>query len=121
MAVSCSAMTARSASGKSSRARRATLRTCSISIATLAGASGSNLWGRERFALEWPLYLARPDALYAHARTDCLAFLDHPNALQVRVESPLAGAGNLLTDATEVLGLTAVGLLVADNRLLAAN
>src|SRR5579885_1496892 len=100
MAVSCRAKTARSASGRSSRASRATLRTSSMSIRTLVR---SDLRCRHRLALDRPLDLAGPDALDTHVGPDRLAFLEDPDRLEVRVERPPAGAGDLLADAAEVL------------------
>src|SRR5260221_585621 len=122
MAVSCRAISARSAAGKSSRASFATFWTWSMSIGELRGARLAseaypslasraprfgllNLRGGEWLALEWPLHFAGPDALDAHAGPDRLAFLDHADALEVRVEGPPAGAGDLLADSAEVLGL----------------
>src|SRR5262245_29799529 len=117
MAVSCWARTARSASGSSSRASRATLRTWSMSM----GTPRSDLRGRERLPLDRPLHLAGPDALDADAGPHRLAILDHADVLKVRVKGSPAGAGDLLADPTQVLGLAAVGLLVAEDRLLAAH
>ena len=56
-----------------------------------------------------PLRMAAADTHTA----DGLAVDDALHLLQVRLELPAAGAGDLLADAAEVLGLTAVGLLVA--------
>src|SRR5205085_5287645 len=81
----------------------------------------SNLRGRHGLALDRPLALAGPDALDAHAGPDRLTVLEDADRLEVRVEGAPAGAGDLLADPAEVLGLAAVGLLVAEDRLLAAD
>src|SRR5262249_22812262 len=61
------------------------------------------------------------DALGADPRPPRLAVHHHLDALEVRLEHPLAGAGDLLADPAEVLGLPAIGLLVPLDRLLPAD
>src|SRR5262249_31991403 len=81
----------------------------------------SHLRGGHWLALERPLHLAGPDALDAHAGPDRLAIPDDAYRLEVRVEGPAAGSGDLFANPAQVLGLPAVGLLVAEDRLFAAD
>jgi hypothetical protein len=75
----------------------------------------------EGFALDWSLNEAAAEALGADAgAADGAAGLDL-HALQVGTEGATAAAGNLPADAAEVLGLAAVGILIAFRRLLAAD
>src|SRR5262249_25169560 len=72
----------------------------------------------ERLALLRPLDAAAADALHADAQPLHAAVDLALDALQVRHEPALAGAGDLGADAAEVLRLAAVGFLVADDRFL---
>src|SRR5438094_199402 len=117
MAESCGCSRARSASASSSRANFATLRT----LSRVSDMIESNLNSGERQFLDRPLNLAAADALHTHAGADGLAVLLDLNALKIRLEAALGGAGDLLADAAEVLGLPAVGLHIADHGLLPAH
>jgi hypothetical protein len=67
------------------------------------------------------LNLAAADALGANPLpADFSVFVDDLDGLQVRVKRATAGAGDFLADATEVLGLTAIRLLIALSRLFTA-
>jgi hypothetical protein len=74
----------------------------------------------EQFASLRALNFAAPDTLNANALALDAATSCHLNALQVGAEGTTADAGNLGADATQVLGLTAFGVLVSFDRLLAA-
>src|SRR5579885_2613344 len=114
MAVSWRVIVASSASVNSRRARCATQRTCS-------GVMASDLRHREGFLLLWPADAPAADALHADADAlDGAALLDL-DALEVGLERPLAPASHLAADAAQVLGLAAVRVLVALDRLLTAN
>src|SRR5882724_2197245 len=138
-------MRATSASDASRRASFATLRTCSMSrdmmhqsrvgtatVGAVVGgahppggprrrAGASHVDGGERLHLDRLLHAAAADALDARADALRLALNDGLDALEVRLEDAAAGAGDLLTDAAEVLRLTAVRLLVPEDGLLGAN
>src|SRR5262249_41431131 len=75
----------------------------------------------EQFALLRPFDAAAADALGTDALGRHRAAGFYLDALQVGPERALGGAGDLAADAAEVLGLAAIGLLVADHRLFAAN
>src|SRR5207253_2251792 len=71
---------------------------------------GSDLRHRERLLLLRPADEAAADALHADAGALNGAALVDLDALQVRLEGALAGAGHLAADAAQVLGLAAVGV-----------
>src|SRR4051794_22713502 len=102
---------ARSSSSVSvSRARWATQRTSSAVSAMAAGLDGGH---GERPALLRPLDPAAAHALGADALAADGAVDLGLDGLEVGLEGALGGAGDLLADAAEVLGLAAVGVLPA--------
>src|SRR5947207_2814270 len=143
MAESCGCIRARSSSDSSSRASLATRRTSSSDRDMASrrkergvagppttvgpqrldppGTAGSDVDADERLDLDRPLDAAAAHALGADADPDRLAVDDGLDLLEVRLERPPAHPGDLLTDPAEVLGLAAVGLLVAEDGLLPAH
>src|SRR5262245_43149837 len=105
-------MRARSSSLRSRRASVATQRAWSRVI-DIAAPRGSHRRHLERLALLRALHAAGADARNADAAGADRALLDDLDALKVRLEGPAGGAGDLAADAAEVLGLAAVGLLIA--------
>src|SRR5262249_12910513 len=75
----------------------------------------------EQLALLRPFDAAPAGALCADAFRRDGTFGFHLDALQVGPEGALGRAGDLAADAAEVLGLAAVGLLIAHRWFLATN
>src|SRR5215470_15442269 len=118
MRLSWPVIVASSASLSSSRASRARWRTSSADRDTVRLQVGRHLEGRAPLG---PLDPAAADALDADAQgLDGAAHLAL-DGLQVGLEGPAADAGDLAADAAEVLGLAAAGVVVAQDRFLAAD
>src|SRR5262245_58641166 len=118
MCPSCAVIASSSWSVSASRARWATSATVFASRDIPGVSEFRHL---ERLAALRALHAAAADARRADAHgADGPADLAL-DGLEVRPESALARAGRLATDTAEVLRLAAIGLLVADHRLLAAH
>src|SRR5580704_7542779 len=75
----------------------------------------------ERLAFGGPPDSPAVNALHAHTLPLDAAIDFNLNALQVRLEQPLADAGDLAADTTQILRLAAPRVMVAADRLLAAH
>jgi hypothetical protein len=80
--------------------------------------SESNARQLERLALHRTLNLAAADALCARSPAAHFTVDDNLNPLQVRLKCPARDAGDLATDAAQVLCLAASSDLMAERRLL---
>src|SRR5260370_5585604 len=83
--------------------------------------ASSQRWHLEQLAFLRPLHPAAANALHAHTLLADGAVDGDLNALQIRRERPPADACDLAADATQILGLTAARILIAEDRFFSTD